>query len=194
MRVRVKTKPPRPETIRTPASVKPTIAQRGKLFAVATAAARRCWRRFRCLVRGVVPVVAEPEPEFVVVPAVVVRVAVGGGGGGGAGGGVGGGAVVGRVVGTVTVVRAAVMVVPVSLGAADTPPASAKPASASPAAQAATKIGRSNRLVRMSQVFPAEPRPNEPTGTVTGTVAGTVAGTVTGLSGLSPAVGSRRWR
>src|SRR3954468_4038373 len=139
MRVRVKTKPPRPETIRTPASVNPTIAQRGKLFAVATAAARRCWRRFRCLVRGVVPVVAEPEPEFVVVPAVVVRVAVGGGGGGGAGGvGGGGGAVVGRVVGTVTVVRAAVMVVPVSLGAADTPPASAKPASASPAAQAAT--------------------------------------------------------
>src|SRR3954469_24354779 len=104
MRVRVKTKPPRPETIRTPASVNPTIAQRGKLFAVATAAARRCWRRFRCLVRGVVPVVAEPEPELVVVPAVVVRVAVGGGGGGGAGGG-GGGAVVGRVVGTVTLVR-----------------------------------------------------------------------------------------
>src|SRR3954471_24269843 len=114
MRVRVKTKPPRPETIRTPASVNPTIAQRGKLFAVATAAARRCWRRFRCLVRGVVPVVAEPEPELVVVPAVVVRGAVGGEGGGGAGGGGGGGgrgAVVGRVVGTVTVVRAAVMVV-----------------------------------------------------------------------------------
>ena len=164
--MRVKTKPPSPERISTPASVKPTIAQRGKFFEVAPAAIR-CWRRcFRWWARGVVPVVAGVDVcclDVVVAPEVVVRPVVRGGGGGGAcrgggggaGAGGGGGALVVVVV-VVPVVWVAVSVAPVeSLGAAETPPASAKPASASPAATAAASIGWSNRLVRMLSVFSA---------------------------------------